>query len=395
MNSNYIKNGYIVCSCVADAVNNKHTTIKKCESAQDVENRIGFLKAHNLITFFDYVVDKNDFESLLSKDKIVKFSDMVKQAVFRQLKYDLMSDSISSSLLSKGIRHIVLKGTQLKKYYPDNIVRTSNDIDIYVEKKDIESADKVLTDNGFAFDHSYEDHEFIYKKEPRYYVELHTSIGGFGKKQKAILNNIADKTLNSSDNSSMLSNEDCYIHLLCHLYKHFIQSGAGVRMFLDLYLLRKNATLDFDYISEMLRKLNLDGFDSVVTQINRCLFEQEHADEDIQEVIEFIFDSGIFGKSSNTVYLNEVNKNIRYDSSFEQLKAAKGISFAAMKKRYPILERLPILYPFSFIHRLFYGLFRKRDVLKSAYDNKKSMDKHSVEKYERILKISKVNTKNK
>ena len=395
MNSNYIKNGYIACKCVADAVNNKHTSVKKCETAQDVENRIGFLKAHNLITFFDYVVDKNDFESLLSKEKLVKFSDMVNRAVFRQLKYDLMSDSISSSLLSKGIRHIVLKGTQLKNFYPDNIVRTSNDIDIYVEKKDMESADKVLTDNGFAFDHSYEDHEFRYKKEPRYYVELHTSLGGFGKKQKAILKSVADKTINASDNSCTLSNEDCYIYVLCHLYKHFVQSGAGVRMFLDLYLLRKNATLDFDYISEMLIALSLDGFDSVVTQINRCLFEQESVDEDIQEVIEFIFDSGIFGKSANTVYLSEVNKTARYDNSFEQLKAAKGMSFVAMKKRYPILKRFPILYPFSFVHRFFYGLFRKRDVLKSAYDNKKSMDKHSVEKYERILKISKVNTKNK
>ena len=394
MNSNYVKNGYIVCECIVDAINNNRALPKKCEAAQDVENRISFLKAHNLITLLDFTIAKADILSFLTQDKAKTLSDTVNKAVYKQLKYDLMSDSISDALSESDIRHIVLKGTEFKKYYPENMVRTSNDIDIYVDKQDLESAGKVLKDNGFVYDKTYNDTEFSYKKEPRYYIELHANLEGFSERQKEILTIFTDNALNVSKKRYSLSDNDFYIYSLFHLYKHFVLSGVGVRMFLDVYMIRKNTPLDFEYITPILKELCIDGFESVVTEINSCLFEGQKASKDLGEVIEFIFDSGAFGKVSSHRHLRKVNAKVLYQNKLDRAKIEYGISFMDMKKRYPILERFPILYPFSFVYRFIFGLFNKSDVLKAAHDSKKSVDKDRVKKYERIFRTLKLNIKN-
>lgn len=392
MDMNYIKNGYIVCKSIGDVINCKQPTYIKCETSDDVKCRIAFLKAHNLFTLYDFTVKNQDCVEFLGEDKHQKLSLMLSKAVFKQLKYDLMSDNISNLLSTNKVKHLILKGTELKKYYPENIVRTSNDIDIYVRKNEIKNACRVLTEDGFVYENTGDGNNFIFKKEPRYYIELHTGLEGFNKYQESILTGLADKAINVSATRYALSDDDCYIYCLFHLYKHFVLSGAGVRMFLDTYLIRKNAALDFDYIIPILKKLKIDGFESAVCDINRCLFEGADACDDIKNVIEFIFDSGTFGKTSNSRHLNKINSKISYQSKLDK---AYTVSFSSMKKRYPILKTLPFLYPFSFIHRFFHGIIHKRDVIKNLNINKKPISSDKADKYEAIFKTVKIDIKNR
>jgi len=393
MGNNYVDNGYIVCKAIGDVVNNKQNIPIKCKTPDDLDSRIAFLEAHNLITLFDFIVDKKDFEAFLSVDKRTELTDIIKQAVFKQIKYDLMSDSISNVFCASGIRHIVLKGSQLKKYYPANIVRTSNDIDIYVEKSDINIAQRVLQREGFELDGIYQNQEFRYKKEPRYYIELHTNMEGFSKEQKRILKGLADNATKTLGKRYELNDNDCYIYTLFHLYKHFVQSGVGVRMFLDVYLIRKNSELDFDYINPVLKKLCVDGFETVITVMNSCMFEGKEVNDELKDVIEFVFDSGIFGKVSSNLHLRRINDNLKYQNSFERFKVDKGLSFSSMKKRYPVLVRYPFLYPFSFVHRFFYGIIYKRDVLKNSHNSKELISKERVDRYKKIFETAQIQTK--
>ncbi|MBQ8539793.1 MAG: nucleotidyltransferase family protein, partial [Ruminococcus sp.] len=267
----------------------------------------------------------------------------------------------------------------------------SNDIDIYVDKLQIKDAITAMLSEGFTV--KSEDNnkgEYGLKKEPRYYVELHTNFEGFSKKQKEILLNFADNANKVSGERYELTDSDNYIYTLFHLYKHFVNSGVGVRMFLDVYLIKKNAGIDFDYVNPILKELDIDGFAVVVDEIGKVLFEGETPSDDLRKVVEFVFDSGIFGTVYNNQHLRKINTGTQHLTKAQRLKMNYGIGFHAMKKRYPILKKLPILYPFSFIHRFFYGLIHKRKVLSDAINAQKSLSADKVDEYKKIFEIAKI-----
>ena len=58
------------------------------------------------------------------------------------------------------------------------------------------------------------------------------------------------------------SDEDEYLYLITHDFKHYDGSGCGIRMVLDLhyFLRKKGGTLDWDYVERELRKIKAAGF---------------------------------------------------------------------------------------------------------------------------------------
>lgn len=387
MDSTYIKNGYIVCKAIGDAVNSKKSDVYKIESVKDYEAIISFVDKHKLATLFSYASDRIEF---LDFDKNINNFLSTKDGIFKQMKYDILSDSISKKLSENKIKHIILKGSQIQKYYPKNTIRTSTDIDVYVDKSQLEIADSVMLSQGFSFESKHSDYEFGYKKEPRYYVELHTNLEGFSDKQKEILLGFTANANKVCGERYELTDSDCYIYTLFHLYKHFVRSGVGVRMFLDIYLIKKNADIDFDYVNPILKELDIDGFAGVVDEITLALFEGKKASKDITKVIAFVLESGIFGKANANLHLSKINKSTQHMSNLQWYFINYGLGYRAMKKRYPILKKLPFLYPFSFIHRFFYGLIHKRDVLDKVIKDEKSVSSDRVDKYKEIFEIAKI-----
>ena len=166
-------------------------------------------------------------------------------------------------------------------------------------------------------------------------------------------------------------------------------------MFLDIYLINKNSKLDFEYINKKLKALDIYDFANVVTKFNESLFEGKEADDELKAVIAFIFDSGTFGKVSSDLHLKQINKKEKHTNKIEEFVVDNCLDFNSMKKRYPILKKCPLLYPFSFIHRFFYGITHKRNVLKEAQETKNSISKDKVDQYEKIFNTLKINVYNK
>ena len=166
-------------------------------------------------------------------------------------------------------------------------------------------------------------------------------------------------------------------------------------MFLDVYLIKKTADLDYDYIAPVLKKLGISGFEKAVTQVNSCLFEKNIANEDIKAVVQFVLGSGTFGTVCDNRYLRKLNSKATDTSKIKRLINDYGLGFYSMKRRYPVLEKAPFLYPFSFVHRFFYGIVHRRDVLRNDKELKQSISKQTVDKYERILNTMKIATDDK
>lgn len=66
----------------------------------------------------------------------------------------------------------------------------------------------------------------------------------------------------NSDHVYHFRNEDFYLFMLAHEYKHFT-GGTGVRSLVDTYIFlrRFSKSLDWDYLGEELEKLGITDFE--------------------------------------------------------------------------------------------------------------------------------------
>ncbi len=380
MNKKLLDVGYTVCGLIGDEINKKSIDCSVFKA--DDENLISFLRMHNLTTAFVCILE----------DKNVDFnigSYNHKSALFKQLKYNVLSDKLNATFSHNHIKHIVLKGKTIQKFYPEHLVRTSTDIDLYIPFDSVVDAVSLMKNDGFSLVVN-SDTDLTLQKEPIYNVEFHTDLGGFSDTQKSVMNQLIQNAYIKDEYVGEFCDSDVYIYALNHLYKHFVLSGAGVRMFLDVYLMCKNAQLDFDYINEVLKKLKIDGFNETVLQINEILFEHKKPTPQLEEVIGFVFDSGTFGKLTTFEHLTYLNDSVTDMTKRELSTLHYGVSFKAMSMRYPILKKCPFLYPFSFIYRFVNGMIHKHDLFTRIIKSKKNVSDEKINKYKRIFEIAKI-----
>ena len=75
-------------------------------------------------------------------------------------------------------------------------------------------------------------------------------------------------------NQFYFSDNDFYVYFIVHTYKHFLNSGMGLRTVLDVYLYLNNLQdkLDFDYIEEQLKKLDAYDFEQTFRSLAFKMF---------------------------------------------------------------------------------------------------------------------------
>lgn len=322
-----------------------------------------------------------------------KFNTDSTKAVFRQIKLNSFVNSYIKMLSDNKIKNMLLKGTNFQQLYPKNVIRISNDADIYVEPQGFDFAVKILVDKGFEITCE-NDGEVSLVNKSSLFIELHRTITGETEKYDDLFNDmiLRAKPVNNTYSYS-LTNEDFYAFVIYHLYKHFIAFGCGIRLFYDVYLVNKNMDYDKDKVKLLFERLGLVEFEKKVRKVIDVLFENETSTESIDELINFVFNSGVFG-TTITSGAGGIAKNKSYFmGKTKLLKNDYVISKEEMRKRYKYLNKFPFLLPFAHLQRILYGLFHKRDIVKSFVRETKNINKSTVENYNRIMNIAGIKKK--
>ncbi len=142
-------------------------------------------------------------------------------------------------LQEKGIPCAVLKGTSVAMHYPHPELRIPGDIDLLVDRENIQAACLVLEKNGFALAYTNEKHLCFQKRE--LWIEVHRMVSEFPDIAKGIF---TDEYLLSAlrhvrtveiDGISFPVLTGMYqtISLLAHLEGHIRGSGIGLRQLCD------------------------------------------------------------------------------------------------------------------------------------------------------------------
>lgn len=270
---------------------------------------------------------------------------------YKHLRQRTEYESLASRLEASGIDYLPVKGIELMKLYPSEMMREMSDIDILVRKEDLSSVKDILCASGYTYEHK--GHHDVYVKDKSICFEVHETL--IDKQRDTGIDDYFSDPWSMSTHDGHryeMSPENTYVYLMSHLYGHFHQGGIGVRTVLDTYLYEKKHSLDFDAIESVLGKYGLDGFAKNVRSLCRVWFEGADADELSDELGEYIISSGKHGSISNVSMDLASQGDGKLKNTWKIIKRKVFLDKNEMKKRYPFAEHT-ILLPAAYIARLF------------------------------------------
>ena len=344
---------------------------------------------HNVIALIYPVISKLN----VPKETKDKFDYDNLRAIAREARQELESQRVFSALSENNIKFIKLKGIVIKNLYPLPHMRSSSDVDICMSKENRDKSVAIMESLGYNLGSRIDYHD-EYSKDQFFIYEIHSDIISPRSPLHSLFVNPFEKSVVDKNNPDtlVLSNEYFYLNLVMHLYKHFISEGCGLRLFSDIYLFRKECNnLDITFINNILDDYNLLDFHNTILKLNTCFFEGNQYSDNLSIIADFIFKGGEYGNNSlkKLSWLSS-SKSAKLTFS-DKVRYFFGNWFPGvkiMKKRYPVLEKAPILLPVCWIRRVFYTIFFKRSALKEQHNEIKRLNSPELKEAKKIRMLA-------
>lgn len=313
---------------------------------------------------------------------IVKLFEMYyHQSVLHDATQQYYLELVSDELEKSGIRHCIMKGAVIKPLYPSSDLRQSRDIDIFVDDENTDKVQKIMESMGFeavSIDKANVHDAYIIDENIK--IEIHRKLMSDQCPWHGACNKIIDRLIVSPNYKFRyhMSNEDYYLYMIAHMAKHMKFSGMGIKMVLDvwIYLRKYNDLLDWDILSKRFKELGLHNFETNIRMLCGYWFDEKEVEDTVKRLGVYIAVSGNFGTLEQE-FASEMAQNAGRSSNKNVSRLVYYCKvffwpYKMMKVRYKILNVLPVLLPFCWIHRAVNALFFKREVVEGVigrYDN--------------------------
>ncbi len=318
-------------------------------SSQQLEKLFALAKAHDVAHLIAYALNKRNF---LTQDEISKkFQNQLMLSVYRYEGINYELKSFCEILESKKIAFVPLKGAIIKKYYPEEWMRTSCDIDILISEQELKKAtDVLLNDYNYTYEKE-SSHDISIYSPNKVHIELHYTLIEDSKLDASakVLQNIWDN-VNVCEGCSYcyeMSDEMFYFYHIAHMAKHFEEGGCGVKPFLDLWFLDNLQQVDINKRNELLEKGKLLKFANVCRKLSRIWFENEEYDSVSKQTEQFILNGGVYGSHDNRIAVQQHKKGGRFKYAMFKIFPPYRI----LKFHYPVLQKHRFLMPFMQVRR--------------------------------------------
>ena len=310
--------------------------------------------------------------------KDAAFAEAVGKAVRREAVFDVECAAVLAGLEKAGVWYMLLKGQLLKRLYPRMGMRQMADVDILYDASRTADVRTILEGLGFTagkrFGIGVHD---SFDKPPICHFELHRTLFSESQNNRFYVyyRDVKDRLLPDGTHAFgyRFSDEDFYVYITAHEYKHYSIYGTGLRSLLDAYVyVTKKPSLDWDYIKGELDKLGIAEFEEQTRTLAFRLFDQEPLTERDRGILDFYLSSGTYGTVSNGVKIR-IGKD--KGKRFKKLRYVFGRLFLpirTVKENYPLFIRLPFLLPFLPVYRLFRGMKHNKKALMTEWKTLKS-----------------------
>lgn len=342
---------YLV-SCV---INGEKPDKKKCDK-MELPDVLDMAVSHSLSVAAAIALEQ---VMTLSAD----FKEAKYKAVRRMSLMNVEREKIFKAFEDNKICYAPLKGVVIKECYPKTAMREMSDNDIFCDEERAEDIKAIMEGLGFACKSFGKTHHDVYVKPPQLNFEIHRSL--FDRANDPdyyyYFIDIRNKMVKDDNNefSYHLSNEDQYIFLICHLFKHYKRKGTGLRSLLDIYVFLKEygSRLDNIYMNAEIQKLELVEFESTIRELAFKTFTGQPLSQEENAELCYFIGSNTHGTNEN--YLTRQLKND--DSSKAKRKYAFSRLFPpkdSLKNDHPFVYSHMGVYPFWIIYRPIKGVVK-------------------------------------
>ncbi len=315
----------------------------------------------------------------LPADILNKFTYNNHRMIAREARQEIEAQKIFSLLKEKNIPFIKMKGIVMKHFYPMPYMRSQTDIDLCMSKEDRLLCAPIMKELGYKVFSSNENTD-EYEKDDFFYYEMHSSLSTSFAFSKLYDNPFSNVKPADDNIGYVFTDEYFYLHIITHLYKHFIVEGCGIRFLCDMYIFKNtHPNMDIDYVRSLLAEYGMADFYDSIIKLIACLFDGKPFSTEQAEIATFIFKCGDHGNNNIRNLAMSVSRKSHL-SFWSKIRFTLQIYFPPAKElklKYPTLEKAPVLLPFFWIKRGFSTLFFKREAI--AEQNKRIKSVHSVE----------------
>ena len=258
-----------------------------------------------------------------------------------------------------GTPYMPLKGSCIRRLYPQPAFREMADLDILIPKKRLSECEALLSKRGYVMQ-SRQSYHSEWERPPYMAVELHSALIPYESEFRPFF---ADPWKNTvcADGTHLTKQtlEDEYLYHLVHSAKHYFSGGTGIRSVLDVYIYKSavGSELDNAYLCRMLEKMRLSEFANSIEELAEAWFScpGKPLHEDTAQMAQLILTSSTFGSKGNYA----VNTIRRYTQKGDSINRAKRRFFRSMLcPRYadmcwmfPVLQKVPVLLPACHLYR--------------------------------------------
>ncbi len=294
-------------------------------------------------------------------------------SVYRNLLFKAESKKVMSFLSENKIWHAPLKGIILESLYPEAGMREMCDVDILYDETFCEEIHQWFFGRGYECEGYKKGNVDAYFKKPVYNFEMHRSLFAVPQDKKwiAYFEDIKDHLIPDASDPFELhfDDDDFYIYITTHIYKHYRNSGTGLRSLLDIYVFLKERgnALDPDHIRCEFEKLGIRDFAENSASCAEKIFSDpekfsaSELSEDEKDFVEYFFFSGTYGTRENRIRnkIYALAPDEKAPSTSTKLKYIWSRAFPdpeVMNIYYPFFEH-KWQYPVGYVYRILSRIF--------------------------------------
>ncbi|MBE6691891.1 MAG: hypothetical protein E7586_00985 [Ruminococcaceae bacterium] len=300
-------------------------------------------------------------EKIADESTKKEFSKKKLTAIFRREQISFEEKKIFNLFDTNEIDYIPLKGSVIKKFYPEEWMRTSSDTDILIRPENGERALSLLTEAlGYKYEgKSAKDYQLF--SENGVHIELHYSPESGNPKTDKVLSQIWDYAVKGENTHRYdLTPEFLLFYTVAHALYHFLGGGCGVKPFLDVWVMESKMEYDINKLSALINECGIEKFYISFKALSEVWFGKAEHTDITRNMEDYIFMGGVYGNRENlgkaSLHKNGSKLKYLYSRIFKPRKY--------LELQYPNLENHPMLLPYYQIKRWF-NLFngnRRRDV---------------------------------
>ena len=280
-------------------------------------------------------------------------------AMYRYLGFSRELPAIKETLEDAKIPFIVLKGSIIRKLYPEPWMRTSSDVDILVHEEDVERAREVIEAELEYTTESRNAHEVGMFSPSGVHLELHRTLIEADEfaSFESVLSSVWDHTEREAgyEYSLLLTDDMFYYYHVAHMAKHYMHGGCGIRPFVDMYLLKTDNPKVLEKRRKLLTEGGLKTFSEAAEALSSVWLSGAEHTYLTKEMQSYIAGAGVYGSQENYVAVQQTRRG----NKFKYVLSRIWLPYDRLKHYYPSLNGKRLLLPFYEFRRWMKLVFSK------------------------------------